>query len=284
MNNKVEQMLSNYDLSNRQNADLALREVLQEVVLCGLARSDFFTKAAFTGGTDLRILHGLDRFSEDLDFSLKVPNPDFDFSEFLGYVANEAEANGFDVCVQDKPRLSSVQSAFLKADTFQLFTDFTQLDPARLGIRENSKTKIKIEVDTNPPNGANYETVSRDLPDKYFVDTLDLSSMFALKIHAILCRGFLKGRDYYDFVWLSEKGVPVNTELLCSALLQTEGSIPDDILGTLKDKFSKVPMNELKTDLESFVYHLDKISGWNNEMFLQLADSLSFTGFGRFAG
>ena len=75
-------MLEKYDLSSHESSYEALREILQEIVLLGLYDSGFFNHAAFYGGTALRILHKLPRFSEDLDFSLLEPNPDFDLRPF----------------------------------------------------------------------------------------------------------------------------------------------------------------------------------------------------------
>ncbi len=76
-------MLKTYDINNIYDRKNAMKEIMQEIVLCGLSRAGFFKKAAFYGGTALRIFYGLDRFSEDLDFSLETADPAFDLSAYF---------------------------------------------------------------------------------------------------------------------------------------------------------------------------------------------------------
>ena len=178
----------------------SLKEIIQEIVLCGLSRGNFFDNAAFYGGTALRVFYGLDRFSEDLDFSLKKKE-DIDYSAYLSAIKDELNSNGFDVWVDEKSRVSVIKSAFVKGNTQTLLANIFPSEITQMSINSKAVTKIKIEIDTNPPEGATYETYELCGPDFYSVECMDLSSMFALKTHAIMCRGFIKGRDYYDYLW-----------------------------------------------------------------------------------
>ncbi len=206
MNDAIRKMLERYPLNNLEDHLLALREILQEIALLGLWRSKFFDKAAFYGETALRILHGLDRFSEGLDFSLLVPMKDFDLKLYLEALQKEIDAFGFDMRVESpsKPSQSRIRSAFLKANTInQLLVIQTPEEMVRRLHRERV-LKIKLEVDTDPPEG--FETETRYLlhPIPFAVRTYALSDLSAGKMHAILCRRWknrFKGRDWYDLVW-----------------------------------------------------------------------------------
>lgn len=206
MQSAVAQMLARYDCRSSDDYVRALREILQEIALLGLWRSKFFEKAAFYGGTALRILYGLDRFSEDLDFSLLEPLPDFDLVGYSTALEKELKAFGFDVRVEQKSKsvATAVQSAFLKADTVnQLLVIQAGADIARQ-IPPGQVIRIKLEVDTDPPGG--FATESRYLlqPLPFSVRSYTLPDLFAGKMHALLCRRWknrVKGRDWYDLVW-----------------------------------------------------------------------------------
>jgi hypothetical protein len=206
MQNAVAQMLVRYDCRSSDDYVRALREILQEIALLGLWRSKFFEKAAFYGGTSLRILYGLDRFSEDLDFSLLEPRPDFDLAGYSAALEKELKAFGFDVRVEQKIKsvATTIQSAFLKADSVnQLLVIQVGADIARQ-IPPGQVIRIKLEVDTDPPGG--FATESRYLlqPLPFSVRSYTLPDLFAGKMHALLCRRWknrVKGRDWYDLVW-----------------------------------------------------------------------------------
>lgn len=119
MNNVISQMLSKYEIKNTHDEVNALKEVIQEIVLSGLARGNFFEDAAFYGGTALRIFYNLDRFSEDLDFALLNKNINFDLSEYFNYIEKELNAYGLNLEIKTKEKSahSNITSAFLKGDT-----------------------------------------------------------------------------------------------------------------------------------------------------------------------
>ena len=265
----VEEMLSRYSLENEDQYKQAFKEIMQEIVLCGLARSGFFDVAAFTGGTALRIFHGLKRFSEDLDFSLLNSGNEFSFEKHLSYVKRELNANGFDIEFGKVNEKSAVKSAFIKVDTYGLILNFFSIDPEVFQTSKTEKIKVKLEIDTNPPVGAQYEELTNLLPSPYIVKCLELPSMFALKCHALMCRKYIKGRDYYDYIWFMNQGTEINYKLLKNAFYQTEGKIlsQEEIKNQLKSTFHKADIDEVKADVRRFLENPDEIEGWENEVF-----------------
>jgi len=147
----IRKMLEKYDLSTPDRTYEALREILQEIVLLGLSRGGFFDHAVFYGGTALRILYGLDRFSEDLDFSLIEPDPNFDLSVYEDIVIETLHSFGFDVSIQVKHNDSTIKSAFLKANTSQHLLNISAPQDIVERFGQGRLVKIKFEVDTQPP-------------------------------------------------------------------------------------------------------------------------------------
>lgn len=274
----IEEMLSGYSLENGDQYKQAFKEIMQEVVLCGLSRSGFFEAAAFTGGTALRILHGMKRFSEDLDFSLSNPDDDFSFKKYLPYIKRELNANGFDIELGKVNEKSAVKSAFIKADTYKLVLNFLSVDPEVFPISKTEKVKVKLEIDTNPPAGAQYGEITKLLPSPYIVKSLDLSSMFALKCHALMCRKYIKGRDYYDYLWFVNHKTTINYELLKNAFFQTEGEIlsRDNIMEQLRSVFHNADIDEVKNDVRRFMETPEEIDEWSNETFESTIQSVEF--------
>ena len=197
----LEDVINKYRSTSLKRKDF-LREILQQSALLGLARHNFFEHAAFYGGTALRILYGLDRFSEDLDFSLLKPNLQFNFRPFLDGCQKELASFGFTIETQIKKN-ESVVSAFLKANTLKLLMTIEETDRIK-GIHPEEKISIKLEIDTDPPSGFEIETklVSQPLP--FYIVSYVQKDLFAGKMHAILCRERkinVKGRDWYDLIW-----------------------------------------------------------------------------------
>ena len=277
----VEEMLSRYSPENEDQYKQAVKEIMQEIVLCGLARSGFFDVAAFTGGTALRILHGLKRFSEDLDFSLLNSGEDFSFEKHLPYVKRELNANGFDIELGKVNEKSVVKSAFIKVDTYRLILNFLSMDPEVFQISMTEKVKVKLEIDTNPPAGAQYEELTKLLPSPHIVRCLRLPSMFALKCHALMCRNYIKGRDYYDYLWFMSQRTEINYVLLKNAFYQTEGKIlsQDDIKDHLRSLFHNADIDEVKDDVRRFLENPDEIARWKNETFENTITSVGFQKF-----
>ncbi len=215
MKDLLTQRLSRYTLDTQQDEERAIREMLQEIILYALHHAEFFHVAAFQGGTALRILHGLSRFSEDLDFALKEPAIDFRIQPYVDRAAESLNALGltFELTGRDKGD-NAVQSRFLKHDSLGGLLELTfQYDPRK-------KISIKIELDTHPPQGAVYEKRYHDFPLDFVLTAFDPPSLFAGKGHALLCRTPAKGRDWYDFAWYIAQQIPINAVLLQHALHQ----------------------------------------------------------------
>jgi len=277
----IQERLAAYGCSSTLEEDRAIREITQEVVLAALARTDFFRHAAFQGGTCLRILHGLARFSEDLDFALQEPDATFRLDPYLPVIRREMTAYGYDLAFVDRSRVDqTVRTAFLKDDSLG---DLLQLQyrpttgPARM-------IRIKLEVDTHPPAGGTLETRYLDFPFPQAVVAHDPSSLFAGKLHAVLCRRYLKGRDWFDFIWYTARRTPVNYRLLAAALAQTgpwAGTAPNVdrhwCLRALAEKIDSIDWPQARDDVRAFVRapDLPTLDIWGREFFLAQAGKLA---------
>jgi len=232
----IQKKIIEFKVKNHLEEDHAIREILQELALYGLWRAGFFDVAAFQGGTSLRILHGMPRFSEDLDFILKTPDLSFSWSKYLsGMLACFAEF-GLKSEILNKEKMDQrIKKALIKDNSIakQLNLSFYRTNP-------NRKQKIKLEIDVDPPSNSYFENSFLDFPLDFEVCHQDLASNFALKIHAMLCRPYLKGRDWYDFSWYVKNKIQPNLPHLQSALYQW---------GPWKDQEMKVDMNWFKSKL-----------------------------------
>ncbi len=271
----IQNRLDGYDCQTQQEEDEAIREITQEVVLAALGRTDFFEQALFQGGTCLRIFHGLNRFSEDMDFILRTPDSCFSLDAYLKPVAQELSAYGYDIEIADRSKAGrAVKMAFLKDDSIGKV-----LRLHSVGETGRARTiKIKVEVDSNPPLGSGEELKYLDFPFVSAVATQDPSSLFAGKIHAILCRTYLKGRDWYDFLWYSREGIGINHDFLRAAIFQTgpwEGkSISVDhawVLNELEQKIKSLNWQTATNDVRRFVrvHEQPSLELWGKELFLQ---------------
>jgi len=212
----IQEKLRQYGATNAVEEENATKEIVQEIALYALWRADFFDIALFQGGTSLRILHRLPRFSEDLDFMLRSPNPEFDWAPYLKTLVEVFAQFGLKLEAQPKERMDkAVREAVLKDNSIA-----SQLDLTFAGTGRRKTIRIKLEIDTNPPPGSGEASTFLDFPADYEVRHQDLPSNFALKIHALLCRGYLKGRDWYDFSWYISNGVTPNLTHLQAALSQ----------------------------------------------------------------
>ena len=216
----IKEWLDEYKPTNKAEAEQALREIMQEIALAGLQRSGFFEKAAFYGGTALRVFYGLDRFSEDLDFSLLETDADFSLESYLNGIIKEFESAGMQVSVKEKIKANqnNIDSAFLKADTIWKELILEGVIPQE-GLNMQPSIKIKLEVDTEPPLG--FETEEKLLlkPFSFYVKCFTQPDLFAGKMHALLFRKWksrVKGRDWYDMEWYIKKGIPLNLDHLLS--------------------------------------------------------------------
>lgn len=285
MNEIIEQMLASYQDSPDYGKKNRIREVVQEIILCGLSRSGFFNHAAFYGGTALRIFHGLDRFSEDLDFSLMAPDESFDLKSFFPGIENEVSAYGlrFTAEEHEKKAESDVRSAFLKGNTKEHILLFYADEKSAAAIHKDETIRVKFEVDTNPPAFAGFEWKYRLLPIPFAVQLYDMPSLFAGKIHAVLCRSWrsrVKGRDLYDYVFYLSQGTSVNLAHLESRLRQTGSIAETDTLdieklkNMLKRRFSEIDYQKAKQDVLPFITRPEKLTFWSPEFFNAITDGL----------
>ena len=270
------------------SVDKALSETIQSIALLGLSRSDFFHHAAFYGGTALRIAYKLDRFSEDLDFSLKRPSPDFAISRYLDSLIEELEAFGFsiDVYEQKKTRVTPIQSAFIKANT--------KLHSLRIGLPErladrihaNKVCKVKLEIDVDPPPHARFETAYIDEPVPYSLLLYSGDSIFAGKMDAVLSRGWknrVKGRDWYDFAFLVRKKIPLLLPHLEARLRQkgiytAEKPLNEaDCRNLIRERIETVDLQAAKEDVLPFVRRPEDLDVWSKEYFYHVLDTMVYT-------
>ena len=285
MNTAINEMLKKYSAESAEEQKNAMKEIMQEIVLCGLSRAGFFKKAAFYGGTALRIFYGLDRFSEDLDFSLLSPDPDFSLASYFPVLQQEVSAYGLRLEINEKIKTkeSTIQSAFLKGSTREHILLF-YADPKLAGsVAATENIKIKFEVDIDPPAGAEYENRYRLLPAPYEIRLYDLPSLFAGKIHAVLCRAWrnrCKGRDLYDYVFYLSRGAGVNMEHLrrrlveSGALSETDAFHLDDLKKMLYNRFDEIDYASAKEDVRGFIRDKGSLELWSPDFFRQITDSL----------
>lgn len=285
MNNIIEQMLYKYDIKNTNDEINALKEIIQEIVLSGLSRGNFFNEAAFYGGTALRIFYNLDRFSEDLDFALLEPNKDFDISKYFNYIQKELKAYGINLNITTKEKSfdSNITSAFLKGDTLELILKFFPSEEEHKYNQILKNLKIKLKVDINPPMGATYEDKYKLLPSPHQIKLYDKESLFAVKIHAILCRGWnnrVKGRDLYDYIFFLASDTKVNIELLKNKLIESNYIIEkekfdiNELKKIIINKFEKIDYTKAVEDVKPFIKNIDNLNLWNKEFFIEITNKL----------
>lgn len=285
MNSVIETMLGKYNPKNNEERENAAKEIIQEIALAGLSRGGFFEKAAFYGGTCLRIFYGLNRFSEDLDFALLEKDPDFRLSDYFPSLEREFASYGIEIRAEEKKKAfdSDVQSAFLKGNTLALMMTFFPKSEDARKIISNQKMKIKFEVDTDNPKGGRTETKFRLLPAPYQVRVFGESTLFAGKIHAIICRNYknhVKGRDCYDYLFYIGKGSAFNLEYLENKLKNTEAIAQNEklTLGKVKEmlkaRFETVDYESAKEDVSNFINDKSGLSLWKKELFLVTLNEL----------
>lgn len=276
----LQERLEQYQTKSWTEEENAIKEIFQEVALAALGRTDFFKYAAFQGGTALRILYTLQRFSEDLDFILKTPDPQFRLIDYLKNLREEFFAYGVSMEVEDRSKLNaSVQKAFIKEDSpgSLLFLKYKPRD------QQPRKIKIKFEIDTNPPLGSVFETKFLDFPFSFGILMQDLPSLFAGKNHALLCREYIKGRDWYDFLWYVGRKIPINFTLLDNACQQNgpwkeeQGIVTKDwYLQNMEKKIGSIDWEAAKKDIARFLKPRDlpTLDLWNTDFFLDHLNKL----------
>lgn len=285
MNSVLKNMLDKYEIKNSIDETNAMKEIIQEIVICGLSRGKFFNEAAFYGGTALRIFYGLNRFSEDLDFALLKPNKDFDLSKYFPFIEKEVQAYGLNLSITEKEKTkdSNIMSAFLKGDTKEHILIFFPNENMK-NTTSLKNIKIKFEVDINPPSGAKYDLKYKLLPSPHQVKLYDEASLFAGKIHAILCRNWnyrTKGRDLYDYIFYLSKNISVNLELVKEKLInsnilkRSDNFNISDLKEMLTNKFNEINYNDAKEDVIAFIDDKDSLNLWSKEFFIEITQNLN---------
>ena len=274
----VQDRPASYDCRTDVEEQQAIREISQEVVLASLGRSDVFKHALFQGVTCLRIFYGRNRFSEDLDFILQEPNVDFELRPYQRHIRDELTAYGYDIEIADRNKAdAAVKMAFLKDASLGKVLNLRHVD--RTGPA--AKIRIKLEVDTNPPIGSGQELEYLDFPFVLAVAVQDKPSLFAGKIHALLRRKYVKGRD---FLWYTSQGIGVNFEFLASAIAQLgpwEGQqITVDKSWTfsqLDRRIASIDWREAAEDVRRFVPAEQQASLdlWSRELYLRQLEKLA---------
>lgn len=284
MNSVIETMLSKYNPRNNKERENAIKEVIQEIALAGLSRGGFFEKVAFYGGTCLRIFYGLNRFSEDLDFALVNKDDSFKLNDYFPTLEKEFNSYGLEINIEAKKKENEIQSAFIKGNTLMLMLSFFPKNDEAKRVISNQKIKIKFEVDVDNPSGGTTQIKYRMLPSPYAVRIFDEPTLFAGKIHAILCRNYkhhVKGRDYYDYLFYIGKGTKFNLKYLENKLknsnkIGSKVSLSLDMVkDMLKEKFLNADYESAKEDVSNFIEDKKNVDLWKHDLFVSTLESLS---------
>ena len=281
----IEQIVKSHNPSTIDETKAIIREIVQSIVLIGLSRSGFFSKASFYGGTALRIFYNLNRYSEDLDFTLNNAEPDFSIELYTSKIKEVALSYGLEleIMIKNKKTKSPIESAFAKLNTYQTFISL-KLDKKIIStLHKDELLKVKFEIDCNPSLGFKNETKWLDIPEFAQVVVLDEPSLFAGKLHAILCRNYkntVKGRDYYDFLFYVQKRIKPNLIYLRNKLIET-GKINgwdhfdlNVLKNMLKEQFEKVDFNQVKQDAMRFVFKNEDLSYYTKDLFIQMVEKI----------
>ena len=284
MNDAIARMLDRYACQSVGDHVRALREIMQEIALLGLWRSRFFEKAAFYGGTALRILYGMDRFSEDLDFSLLRPEPGFELARYGAAIERELRSFGFEAQLsgREKQEAGPVQSAFLKANTRQSLLTIGD-ESGNWPIHRDQLLKIKIEVDTDPPPGFSTENRFVLQPIPFSVRTFTLPDPFPGKMHAVLCRrwkGRVKGRDWYDLVWYAANHPQLHLDHLAQRMSQSgdwkhgEPLTPEKFIDLARGAVDRLDVDQARHEVEPFVKTPEALVVWSRAFFHDIVNRI----------
>jgi len=269
----LNELILQHNPSDENEWKQAMRESMQIIALSGLYRGNFFENAAFYGGTCLRIFHGLERFSEDMDFSLLHADENFSLEKWFDHLQLEFKAAGTTIEIERKSKTqkSMIESAFLKSDTKEY----------ALHLKSEKHLKITIEVDKNPP--LRFETENKLLlqPFSFFVQSFTLPSLFAGKMHALLFRSWknrVKGRDWYDFEWYIRKGVALDLQHFNERSVQS-GHLQNyidrqQLHKLLINKINVLNFKSAKDDVGPFLKSSDNLEIWSPEYFIALVEKM----------
>lgn len=284
--NTIEELIESYNPKNLDETKMILRELLQQIVLIGLSKANFFKYASFYGGTALRIFYSLNRYSEDLDFTLNKKDDKFSLEPFIGKIKEVASSYGLQLEIETKNKIikTPIESAFAKLNTYQTFIGLKLDDNLTRLLHKDEIIKVKFEIDCNPALGFTCDSKYLDVPEFANVKVLDMESLFAGKIHAILCRNYknsVKGRDYYDFLFYIKKHAKPNLVYLRNKLIESNKIKENDLFNMdvlksmLKVRFESVDFNQVKLDAERFVFNSEDLSYFSKDLFIDLLDRLN---------
>ena len=269
--NIYDQMVAEYQQQTSTSTPNVEQEVMEKIALAGLCRGGFFKHAAFYGGTCLRLLHQLPRYSEDMDFTLKEKGSDVHLEDFFPYIIEEFHLAGHEVVIQkkDKKIFGRVESAFLKENT-EIFD---------IKFQTKKNIKVKIEMDTDPPLGFETEDLPLSRPYPFVVCCVALPDLYAGKMHALLYRNWksrVKGRDWYDFQWYVANRVPLNFAHLQQRIREFNGEdiTKERFMEMLHEKLSTTNIESVKQDVRSFIFNPHELDIWSNDYFMRLADMM----------
>jgi len=280
MNNAIIQMLERYECRSLQEHEQALREILQEIALVGLWRGKFFEHAAFYGGTALRIFYNLDRFSEDLDFTLLTPNPNWSWHPFAEVIKNELSSFGFDVSFVEKAKKmqTAIKSAFLKTPTVQELLKVGVHSNFLKGVHADTLIRIKVEIDTDPCLGFAYEQKFLSQPVPVSIRCVNEECLFACKMHAALFRawkGRVKGRDWYDMLWFIRRKIPLNLPLFSKLSGKEEVLNRAEFLKIAKERIDQLDVSSAIKDIIHFSREQEAIRRtWSKGFFQHWIDNI----------
>ena len=281
----INEMIKLYKPKTLNETKAIIREITQSIVLIGLSRSGFFNKASFYGETALRIFYELNRYSEDLDFTLNEKDELFSLEPYLKSIESVASSYGFELQVSSKVKKieTPIESAFAKLITYQTFISLKLDEELTKLLHKDENIKVKFEVDCNPSIGFNKENKWIDMPEFASVSVLDLPSLFAGKLHAILCRTYknhVKGRDYYDFLFFTSRKIKPNILYLKNKLIETGKITRNDTFNIdvlkkmLKEKIETIDFEQVKDDAQKFIFKNENLSFYSKELFLDMIDKL----------
>lgn len=289
MKDAVLQMVERFDPQSRDEYDTALKETIQRICLLGLWRSRFFEHAAFYGGTALRLLYGLDRFSEDLDFSLLVPDKEFRLTPYFGGLKRELEGFGFEAEINEKAQNfdATVVRAFVKSNTRLHFIRIGAPERLSRQVHRNQQLKVKLEVDPDPPPDFSTEIRYVLQPVPHSVRTFATPDLFAGKMHALLCRRWgnrVKGRDWYDLVWYVRQEIPMNLSHLMARMHQTDDLDPQTKMTErlwrerLDHAIHELDIDAAKQDVRPFIRNAEQLEIWSKDFFRAVAEMIKVRG------
>lgn len=279
LNNALISEFKNYNPKNLSEAKNAFKEIIQKIILCGLSRSNFFNYFSFYDGTSLRLIYGLSRFSEDLDFVVSKNNfnNDFNFEKYINYIKNELNFFSIDANVKVKEKIFQTSTVSMLVNVnLTLLLDLVGLNDG-YKVNKEENISIKLDIETNYISGGINVSKMLNFPLLYKVETFDLPTLFSCKLLAILNRNWknrVKGRDYYDFMFYMSKGVKPNLKYLSNGL-KIENLTLNMVSELLIEKFNSIDFNNAYKDVVTFIEDNGNIaSSFNKETFIDLANQL----------